>query len=348
MEIFDVIIIGGGQAGLSVAYFLNRHGLKFLILDDNQKAGGAWNKAWDSLQLFSPGVFSSLSGWMLPPPEKEYPTKKEFISYLEKYEKRYDFPVQRPVKVEDTFFEDGLYRIKTNKGKFLTKTVVGATGTASGPKIPYYEGVDSFKGQQLHSSQYQKPSDIHGDKILIVGGGNSGAQLVSELTLHKKVQWATLSPPNFLPEDVDGRHLFEQANKKYREYLKGEISEESYSISDIVMLDSVRDAKQRGVLDHRPSTFTFTEDGVIWEDGTVEKFDAVLWCTGFKARLDYLSSLNIVENGKVKTKNTSVVNQNGLWLVGLGNWTGYASATIYGVGKTARRTVEEIVAYILQ
>ncbi|KXX72507.1 ArsO family NAD(P)H-dependent flavin-containing monooxygenase [Flammeovirga sp. SJP92] len=348
MNKFDVIIIGGGQAGLSVAYFLNRHGLKFLILDDNQKAGGAWNKAWDSLQLFSPGVYSSLSGWMLPPPEKEYPTKKEFISYLEKYEKRYNFPIERPVKVEDTVYENGLYRIKTNKGEYLTKAVVGATGTASGPKIPQYEGIDSFLGQQLHSVDYQKPSDIQGDKLLIVGGGNSGAQLVAELTQHKKVQWATLSPPNFLPDDVDGRHLFEQANKKYREYLKGEISEEAYSISDIVMLDSVKDARERGVLNHRPSTFTFTSDGVIWEDGTHEQFDTVLWCTGFSTKLDYLSSLNIVENEKVKTKNTKVLGQEGLWLVGMGNWTGYASATIYGVGKTARRTVEEIVAYILQ
>ncbi|WP_044208376.1 ArsO family NAD(P)H-dependent flavin-containing monooxygenase [Flammeovirga sp. OC4] len=348
MEIFDVIIIGGGQAGLSVAYFLNRHGLKFLILDDNQKAGGAWNKAWDSLQLFSPGVYSSLSGWMLPPPEKEYPTKQEFITYLEKYEKRYDFPVQRPVKVEDTIFEDGIYRVKTNKGEFYTKTVVGATGTASNPKIPHYEGVESFLGQQLHSVEYKKPTDIQGDNLLIVGGGNSGAQLVAELTQHKKVQWATLSPPNFLPDDVDGRYLFEQANKKYREYLKGEISEESYSISDIVMLDSVKDARERGVLNYRSSTFSFTPNGVVWEDGSEEAFDAVLWCTGFSTKLDYLNALNINQNGKINIKNTKVLGQEGLWLVGLGNWTGYASATIYGVGKTARRTVEEIVAYILQ
>lgn len=347
MKIFDVIIIGSGQAGLSVAYFLNRHGLEFLILDQNDSPGGAWGKAWDSLQLFSPGIYSSLSGWMLPPPQKEYPIRDEFINYLVKYEKRYNFPIERPVKVNEITLEGGIYKLSTSKGIYYSKTVVGATGTASGPKIPPYKGIENYKGQQLHSVQYQNPSEIKGDKVLVVGGGNSGAQLVAELTKTKDVQWTTLSPPNFLPDDVDGRYLFEQANQKYREYLRGEVTKEAYSIGDIVMLDSVKEARERGVLNARPSTFTFYGEGVIWEDGQKEVFDTILWCTGFSPKLDYLSPLNIVENGKVEVKETKVKGVNGLWLVGLGNWTGYASATIYGVGKTARRTVEEIVAYIL-
>ena len=99
MKIYDTLVIGGGQAGLSMAYFLRRKKLDYLVLDNQSKPGGSWLHTWDSLKLFSPTEYSSLSGWMMPKSEQEYPTKKEFIHYLEQYEQRYDFPIQRNVEV---------------------------------------------------------------------------------------------------------------------------------------------------------------------------------------------------------------------------------------------------------
>lgn len=99
-KVYDNIIIGGGQAALSVAYFFRRFKLDYLILDDQETAGGSWLKTWNGLSLFSPGPFSSLSGWMMPKTHEEYPSKDELIDYLSAYELRYQFPVRRPVLVE--------------------------------------------------------------------------------------------------------------------------------------------------------------------------------------------------------------------------------------------------------
>jgi len=126
-KLYDIIIIGGGQAGISVAYFLKRTDFSYLILDDQKSPGGAWQHTWDSLKLFSPSTYSSLSGWQMPDTKKEYPTKKEFIDYMTAYEKRYDFPVQRNTLVKKVTKIEGYFKIETNQGTLFSKTLVSAT-----------------------------------------------------------------------------------------------------------------------------------------------------------------------------------------------------------------------------
>ncbi|MDA8595628.1 NAD(P)-binding domain-containing protein [Flavobacteriaceae bacterium] len=131
-------------------------------------------------------------------------------------------------------------------------------------------------------------------------------------------------------------------------YLKNETKEyrEKISLSNIVQVQSVREGLKNGIYkDYRPF-IEFYEDGVIWSDGSKEAFDEVIWCTGFGPNLKYLQSLGITEENKIKTRNTQSLREPGLWLVGYGNWTGFASATIYGVGKTAKQTAEEIKEFL--
>lgn len=343
MKVYDSIIIGGGQAGLSVGYYLRRGKLDYLILDDQEKPGGAWLKTWDSLKLFSPVQYSSLSGWMMPKSNEEYPSKNEFVNYLEAYEKRYQFPVERPVSVIQVTKHNDIFHIETNKGIFYSKTVVSATGTTQHPYIPSYTGRELFEGTQIHSVEYKNVNLLHGKKVLIVGGGNSGAQILAEVSKVAHTQWVTLHEPHFLPEEIDGRYLFHQATQKYLNPTTTNPNKKA-SLSDIVMVDSVKEAYQRDVL-HAVSPFeSFFENGVIWKNGNKEAFDVVIWCTGFKAQFDHLKTLNVIENGRIPTEMTRSVKEPNLWLVGYGNWTGFASATIYGVGKTARQTGAEIMA----
>lgn len=341
MKVYDTIVIGGGQAGLSMGYFLRRQKLDYLILDNQVEPGGAWLKTWDSLKLFSPAQFSSLSGWMMPRGTEEYPGKEEFLDYLRAYEKRYGFPIERPVQVEAVSKEDGLFKVQTDKGSYHARTLVSATGTATGPVIPEFAGQDLFQGSQIHSLDYRKPEDYQGQKVLVVGGGNSGAQILAELSQVAHTQWVTLNPPHFLPDDIDGRYLFDAATARFLD-LCDSAKKKQHSLGDIVMVDTVKEARTRGVLESRDPFEAFYENGVIWPDGTREDFDAVIWCTGFKARLDHLQALDVIENGRIATEHTRSVKEPKLWLVGYGGWTGFASATIYGVGKTARQTATEI------
>ena len=151
MKLYDVIIIGGGQAGLSVAYFLKRSALNYLILDDKKEAGGSWLQTWESLKLFSPTEYSSLSGWAMPKSKEKYPNKTEFLNYLSNYEKRYNFPVQRQAEVIQVKKENGIFKTITNIGVFYSKTLVSATGTARNHFIPKYPSRSLFSGEQIHS-----------------------------------------------------------------------------------------------------------------------------------------------------------------------------------------------------
>jgi cation diffusion facilitator CzcD-associated flavoprotein CzcO len=338
MKVYDTIVIGGGQAGLSVAYFLRRKKLDFLVLDNQSKAGGSWLHTWDGLKLFSPVEYSSLSGWPMPRGANEYPTKNEFISYMEKYQERYHFPTKRNTEVYAVTKKDNIFKIDTNSGVFYSNTLVSATGTANSPFIPKYPSLELFKGISIHSVQYKNANEFANKNVLVVGGGNSGAQVLAEVSKLANTQWVTLDEPHFLPDDVDGRYLFKEANQSYL----GKSTKPSKSLSNIVMVESVKEARTRKVLHAKRPFQSFYENGIIWEDGTREAFDAVIWCTGFQANLKHLSRLGIVEDSKIKTQHTRVIKEPNLWLVGYGNWTGFASATIYGVGKTARKTVEEI------
>jgi len=347
-KIYDCIVIGGGQAGLSAAYFLRRAKLDFLILDKQEQPGGAWIHTWDSLKLFSTAQFSSLSGWAMPKTEEEYPSKKQLLDYLTEYEQRYKFPIQRSTVVEDIIRKEDYFEIQTATETFHTKTVISATGTWGNPFIPDYPNRLIFQGLQIHSSQYKNSDSLYNKKTLIIGAGNSAAQILAEVSKVSDCTWVTLQEPVFLPDHIDGHYLFNQANARYLAIKKGLPLPKPHSLANIVMTESVKEARDRKALSKSVRPFkAFYERGVLWEDGTQEQFDAVIWCTGFKAHLPHLINLNIIDaKNRILTQGTKSKQVPGLWLVGYGNWTGFASATLYGVGKTARDTVKEIVTYL--
>lgn len=339
----DVVIIGGGQSGLAMGYYLRRTGLSFVILDEQAQPGGSWLHTWHSLKLFSPAEHSSLPGWLMPKTEDEYPGKAQVINYLAEYEKRYNLPVERPVKVKKVVYTPEGYTIHTTAGQWQAKAVVSATGSWHTPYVPEYPDRHLYLGYQVHSAHYQKAEDFAGKKVLIVGGGNSGAQILAEVSKVAHTTWVTEKEPTFLPDEVDGRYLFEFATRQYKARQEGKTIQPVGSLGDIVMVASVKEARQRNVLHSVRPFKKFTATGVRWPDGREEEFDVVIWCTGFKPALNHLQPLGIIEaDGKVLTNETKAVKSPGLWLVGYGSWTGYASATLIGVGRTARSTAEEI------
>ena len=345
MQSRDVVVIGGGQAGLAVGFYLRRTQLSWTILDAQDRAGGAWPRAWDSLRLFSPARFSSLPGWLMPGGAEEYPTRGEAVAYLEQYEARYALAVERPVRVRSVRRDAGRFLLESDRGEWRAGAVVSATGSWASPILPDVPGREAFRGVQLHSAEYRSPEDFAGKRVLVVGGGNSGAQILAELSRVADATWVTLAEPRFLPDHVDGRYLFDQATALYRAQKEGRPPPPPADLGDVVMVPPVREARDRGVLRAVRPFVRMTERGVVWPDGREETVDAVLWCTGFRPALEHLRPLGVVEpDGRVRMQGTRSVREPMLWLVGYGNWTGFASATLIGVGRSARATVDQVGA----
>jgi cation diffusion facilitator CzcD-associated flavoprotein CzcO len=273
-----------------------------------------------------------------------YPTRDEALAYLTDYEARYDVPVARAVHARAVSRNgDGLV-VHTNVGDWSAGAVVSATGTWSSPNVPRMPGQEAFRGPILHSAHYPSGDGFVGQRVVVVGGGNSGAQIVADLFERATVTWATRTPPTFLPDDIDGRYLFGEASERYRALSEGTTAPPPRTLGDIVMVESVRRARDCGALSAVPMFSRFTPDGVVWPDGRRTREDAVIFATGFRPALAHLAPLGVIEpNGRITVRGTRSVREPRLWLVGYGDWTGYASATLIGVGRTARTTVDEIV-----
>jgi putative flavoprotein involved in K+ transport len=346
---FDVVVVGGGQAGLAAAYYLRRTGLSFVVLDAQAGPGGAWLHGWESLRLFSPARYSSLPGWPMPGGTDDYPTRAEVLDYLARYEARYQLPVRRPVRVDAVRREGEGFRVESDAGAWRARAVVSATGTWRRPYLPDVPGRERFRGLQLHSAEYRSPDALAGKRVLVVGGGNSGAQVLAELSRVADTTWVTLAPPTFLPDHVDGRYLFAEETARYRALQAGSAEVPAPTLGDIVMVAPVKEARERGALTNVRPFARFTEDGVVWADGREERVDAVVWCTGFRPALEHLRPLGVIgPGGRVQVRGTRSVVEPRLWLVGYGDWTGFASATLIGVGRSSRATAEEVRAELAE
>ncbi|KAG5719476.1 hypothetical protein E4T56_gene4569, partial [Termitomyces sp. T112] len=283
---------------------------RFLILDAEAGSGGAWRHGWQSLHLFSPAGYSSLPGWLMPPPAHEgYPTRDDVLDYLARYEERYQLPIKRPIRVESLRRADDGLTVVTDQGNLAARFIV-------------------------HSAHYVRPEDFAGQSVLVVGGGNSGAQIMAELSQAAHARRVTTDDPLFLPDDVDGRVLFERAVARMK---AGPGDVPVGGIGDIVMVPPIKAARERGDLTPVRPFERMTKTGVCWADGTEEAIDAVIWCTGFRPALDHLCELNVIEqDGRVLLDNQRSIKEPSLWLAGYGDWTGAGSATLMGAARTAR------------
>ena len=345
----DVAVVGAGQAGLAAGYYLRRAGLEpgrgFVVLDAGDVPGGAWRHTWDSLRLLSPSEYSSLPGKPMPawPDDDGFPPASHVAEYLTAFEERHDLRVVRPVRVGAVHREGPAptspLLVVTDGGTWRARVVISATGTWQRPFVPAYPGMGDFGGRQLHVTGYRRPEELIGQRVVVVGGGNSAAQVLAEVSAVAETTWVTARTPRFLPDDVDGRVLFAGAPDA------GGVA----GLGDIVMVPPVVLARERGALVPHPPFARLTRTGVTWPYGRHQPADAVLWCTGFRPALGHLAPLRLRgRDGQVPTDGTRAVCDPRVHLLGYGDWTGPASATLVGVGATACRAVEQITDYLEQ
>lgn len=325
MKIWDAIVVGAGQSGLATAYYLQKFGVEFVMLDAHDSAGGMWPDTWPSLTLFSPADASNLPGKPMPS-YPGFPPASHVVEYLEDYEARYDFPIIRPVRVEDVTVDDGVFRVYAGDKVWQARAVVAATGTWDAPFVPFYPG--EFSGTQWHARNYPGPDEFAGSTVAVVGGSDSGAQISADLlNAGVATQWFSREEPHWLPDDVDGRVLFQRARQQILGTGKtdGEPDGESERKiqGDIVVVPPVRKARDEGKLYARPMFSSLDELDV----------DHLIWATGFRPVLKPFRNL-LDKNSQPQVE--------GLCLVGYGNWTGPASATLAGVGPFAKKTARKV------
>ena len=281
----------------------------------------------------------------MPPPDHDgYPTRDDVLDYLSRYDERYQLPVRRPFRVASVERAGDHLEIATSSGQFAARLVASATGTWSHPYIPDIPGRDLFQGTQVHSAHYVRPEDFAGQTVLVVGGGNSGAQIVAELAPVARTLWVTTHDPLFLPDDVDGRVLFERAVARMK---AGPNDTPVGGIGDIVMVPPVKEARARGDLSSVRPFERMTANGVVWVDGSETQVDAIIWCTGFHPALDHLAPLGVVEeDGRVLVDGQRSIKEPRLWLAGYGDWSGPGSATLMGASRTARDLAARMTAEV--
>ncbi len=343
-----VVVIGGGQAGLAAGYYLRRAGARFVILDAQTGPGGAWRHGWDSLRLFSPATHSTLPGWPMPAqPGEPFPTAGHVRDYLTRYEQRYDLDVQRPVEVTAVHAHDDRLVVSGPKGQWDASAVISATGTWRRPHVPDLPDRSTFTGRQLHAVGYHHAEPFRGQHVGVVGAANSAAQILAEVSTVATTHWFTLAEPRYLPDDVDGRVLFDLASQREITRRQGLPDHGGIAaLGDIVMVPIVQDARARGALHALPMFDRMTPTGVVWDDGSRTELDVIIWCTGFRPDLAHLAPLGLPLDARSlprTTNDTQSLDEPRLHLLGYGDWTGSASATLVGAGRTARQCVERII-----
>src|SRR6185436_5268924 len=199
----QVVVIGGGQAGLSVGYCLAQRGLSFVILEANPRVGDSWRRRWDSLRLFSPAKYDGLVGLPFPAPSFTFPTKDEMGDYLETYAKHFDLPVRTSERVKRVSRDGSQYVVDTGDRLFRTDHVVVAMATFQAPRVPAFASALDPEIVQLHSRDYRNTKQLRAGDVLIVGAGNSGAEIAIEVGRSSRHTWLSGRHPGHVPFRVD-------------------------------------------------------------------------------------------------------------------------------------------------
>ncbi|MCX5076923.1 NAD(P)-binding domain-containing protein [Streptomyces sp. NBC_00513] len=316
----DVVVIGGGQSGLAAGYHLRRLGVEHVILDAQAGAGRR-----RQAQAGAGGRRRGLAAHLGVPP-----------------------PVRHGVGVSAVHRDGAFLRVETDCGDWQARVVVSAAGTWIRPFMPAVPGRREFTGRQPHTVQYRSPAGFAGRRVVVVGGGNSGAQIAADLARTAQLTWVTQRPPRYLADDIDGRALFDAATARRRALDEGRSDTGGVaSLGDIVAVPSVRAARDAGLLRAKPMFARLAAAGVEWADGTRGEPDAVTWCTGFRPALAPCTALRLRgTRGHIATDSTRAVDESRLHLLGYGGRTGPASATLIGVGRPARDAAHDIASLL--
>ena len=352
-EQIDTVIIGGGQSGLAVGYHLAKAGRPLVILEANEHIGDSWRKRWDSLRVFTPAKFNGLPGMRFPEPSLSFPTKDAVAAFQARYAERFKLPVKTSTRVDVLERDGDRYLVGTTRGTYSAANVVIATGACQIPKIPAFAHELAPRILQIHSSLYTGPGQLREGDVLIVGTGNSGAEIAIELAKSRRVLVAgsnhaevpfrhgafgaafALPVIRFL-----GTYLLTvdtpMGKKAQPQFLRRGAPLIRVKQNDLIAAGVERVPRVVGVREGLP---------VLADDRAVDAAN-VVWCTGFKTDFEWVHFPVFREDGRPRQYRGVVQSQPGLYFMGLEFQYAATSAVLPGIVRDAGYVARHILARV--
>lgn len=287
---YDAVVIGAGQGGLSASYHLRRLGIDHVVLDADDRPGGAWQHRWDTLTMDDVHGVADLPD--SPAPGRGRERANDVIpGWFGDYERSHELPVVRPVRVDRVESAGDLLVVRAGDRTWTTRTLVNATGTWTRPFVPRYPGQETFRGEQLHTVDYPGPDHFRGKRVLVVGGGASAVQLLGEIRPVAETIWVTRREPVWRSGgEIDGRAAIRLVQDRVA---RGLPPASVVSVTGLALRPQERLAESLGAYQRRPMFERIEVDGVRWADGTFEPVDVILWATGFRPAVGHLAPLRL-------------------------------------------------------
>lgn len=330
----EVIVVGGGQAGLTAGYYLTQAKIPFVILDADSRAGDSWRARWDSLTLFTPALYSALPGSRFPGDPEHYPGKDAVADYLEQYAQTLELPIRYDSRVSSLEPADGGYRLQTQSGSYEAVQVIIATGAYQRPYTPPISGQLGDEVTQLHSAEYRNPDQIPGRRVLVVGAANSGAQIAEDLAQTHEVQLSQGGRIPRLPRRVLGKSVH-----WYGDHL-GLIAASLDSLrgrtqrGDTLIGTSLRALKRQHGVELVDRAVDAHERTVTLKDGRELEVETVIWATGYRPDYSWITAPVLDPQGK-PVHRRGVTQSPGLYFLGMKNQYSRGSSLIHWVRHDA-------------
>jgi putative flavoprotein involved in K+ transport len=342
---YDVVVIGAGQAGLAIGYFLQRQGRNFVILEGSDSIGSAWLDRWESLRLFTPRRYSGLPGRPFPGDPEGYPDRDEVIAYLERYAETFELPIELNSLVRGLTRDNGQIVLEVDGRRITAEQVVVATGPFQKPFIPEVANRLEPEVFQPHSTGYRKPSDVPEGTVLVVGGGNTGFQIAEELSSTRRVVLAIGSRQTPLPQRLLGRDLFWWLTKTrlFNTTVESRLGRKLRTRETLIG-SSPRKLRRTYGVELKPRVVDAGGRTVRFEDGSELEVDAIIWATGYRPDYSWID-LPVFDPDDRLHHRRGVTDVPGLYFLGLTWQHTRGSALIGWVKDDAEFIAAQIAAF---
>jgi putative flavoprotein involved in K+ transport len=341
----DVVIVGGGQAGMTMGYFLKRQGRRFVILERGRSLASAWRERWESLTLFTPRGYSALPGLPFPGDPDGYPIRDEVIAYLERYAETFELPIESESDVKRLTSQGGRFRLEVEGRTLIADQVVVATGPFQKPHVPSSAKALAPEVFQTHSTGYRRPEDVPEGTVLVVGGGNTGFQIAKELSVTHRVVLSVGSRQTPLPQRLLGRDLFWWLTRfgVLKTTVESRLGRR-LSTRDTLIGSSPRELRKRHGVELEPRAVDAKGRSVRFEDGSEIEVDAVIWATGYRPDYSWIELPIFDEKGGLRHRR-GITDVPELYFLGLTWQHTRGSALIGWVKDDAEFIAKQIAAY---